>query len=180
MQLTKGQPSVSPSSQSRLAWIVSYTCFDLRILVVSCSAILVSPADTPNGKPFLRLHKGRLHFSLCLPVRLYILFTMRGLNVFSKGSHSRLALTNRSLFSTSRAMSVQQKKASIVVVGIPWDDDRLAGMRGGIPPGKLKEGIEMIEKLFEDNGFVRRRIVQYGFLSGLCPFTTGFGSQHTL
>jgi hypothetical protein len=45
----------------------------------------------------------------------------------------------------------QQKKASIVIVGLPWNDERIHS--GAIDPLKIKEGIETIGSLMKEHGF---------------------------
>jgi hypothetical protein len=67
------------------------------------------------------------------------------------------ASTSTRLFTHSSIMEATQKKASIVVVGIPWDDDRIHHQ---IAPEKLKAGIEMIDRMMQENGFVHHQSVQ--------------------
>jgi hypothetical protein len=54
----------------------------------------------------------------------------------------------------------QPKKASIVIVGVPWNDERLHNL-GSVTPQKVKEGIETIDKLMKEHGFDKYRSVQY-------------------
>ena len=56
---------------------------------------------------------------------------------------------------------MQQKRASIVVIGIPWDDERV---QHRISPEKLKKGIEMIGTLMKEQGFEHVDLIQYVFL----------------
>jgi hypothetical protein len=44
-----------------------------------------------------------------------------------------------------------RKKASIVIVGLPWNDENI--MRGQADPLKIKEGIETIDRLMGEHGF---------------------------
>ena len=57
-------------------------------------------------------------------------------------------------------MAVQQKKASIVIVGVPWNDERLHNMAGPATPQKVKEGIETIDRLMKENGFGKYQAIQ--------------------
>jgi phenylalanyl-tRNA synthetase beta subunit len=56
-------------------------------------------------------------------------------------------------------MAAQQKKASIVLVGLPWDDERLREVRG-VDPAKVKEGIETVDRLLAESGFGRATSIQ--------------------
>ena len=58
-------------------------------------------------------------------------------------------------------MAAQPKKASIVIVGVPWNDERLHNMGGPATPQRVKEGIDTIDKLMKENGFGKYTAVQY-------------------
>lgn len=78
-----------------------------------------------------------------------------------KGVNLRRAeLSHRSHLARFSAMAQQQKKASIVNVGLPWDDDRLH-TAGPMTPLKVKEGIETINRLMAEHGFEKFTSIQY-------------------
>lgn len=56
--------------------------------------------------------------------------------------------------------AAQHKKASIVIVGLPWNDERLHNL-GSVTPQKIKEGIETIDRLMREHGFDKYQSVQY-------------------
>lgn len=68
-----------------------------------------------------------------------------------------------------------QKRASIVIVGLPWNDERLRN--GPFDPLKIKEGIETIDKLMKEHGFGESYVnVQYA-CSSLLPLKKGLNAD---
>ncbi|KIW03497.1 uncharacterized protein PV09_05264 [Verruconis gallopava] len=70
-----------------------------------------------------------------------------------------------------------QKRASIVIVGLPWNDGRMQ-QRFGIDPMIIKEGIEEMNRLMEENGFGETCVsVQASDKTGLDEFKNVFKAR---
>lgn len=57
-------------------------------------------------------------------------------------------------------MTTPSKRASLVILGLPWNDSRVPALQSGMTPEQLRAGLEAIDVLLNEHGFVRHRTIQ--------------------